>query len=36
MCTSQGEQKGEKEEHDDSKNDILSKEIDSWSNLSML
>ena len=33
MCQSHDEQKGEKEEHDDaSKNNILTKEIDSWSN----
>jgi hypothetical protein len=32
MCPSQDEQKGEKEEHDDdSKSNILTSEIDSWS-----
>jgi hypothetical protein len=33
MCPSENEQKEEKEKHDDdSKNNILAKEIDSWSN----
>ena len=33
MCQSHDEQKGEKEEQDDAnKNNILTKEIDSWSN----
>ena len=33
MCQSHDEQKREKEEHDDdSKNNILTQEIDSWSN----
>jgi hypothetical protein len=34
MCPSQDEQKGENEEHDDgdSKNNILTNEIDSWNN----
>jgi hypothetical protein len=33
VCPSQDEQKGEKEEHDDdSRSNILTKEIDSWSN----
>ena len=32
MCPYQDEQKGEKEEHDDSKNNSLTKEIESWSN----
>ena len=33
MCPSQDEQKEEKEKHDDdSKNNILAKEIDSWNN----
>ena len=32
MCQSQDEQKGKKEEHDDGNNNILTQEIDSWSN----
>jgi hypothetical protein len=33
MCPSENEQKEEKEKHDDdSKNNILAKKIDSWSN----
>ncbi|MFL6419105.1 MAG: hypothetical protein ACJ71P_06795 [Nitrososphaeraceae archaeon] len=32
MCPSQNEQ-NRQEEHDDGKNNILTREIDSWSNL---